>query len=184
MKSFVLFSLFACALTSMGNGVDSSKRSGFRHGPGHRPLFFDKVALAAREQYVDNMFDVEKPRYQIIEDELEWGKTNGIEEDVRDFQKARADFYNDHGDKVTKAIKKLPETYVKMRSYFKDLSLSHTERERAIHRLFKSMTPELRALMQATRAFNIDKLANGDLFPSHKRRQAMRETLLKDDQSL
>ncbi|GMR45546.1 hypothetical protein PMAYCL1PPCAC_15741, partial [Pristionchus mayeri] len=180
MRGFILFSILACSAAHQ----DSSNQSGFRSGPGHRPDFFDLISQGAREEFVDIMFDQEKSRAQILEDELDWGRANGIEKEVREHQTARTSFWTEHHNKVDEAVKMLPEALVKMRSYFRDHSLSHDERSKALHRLFKAMTPELRALVQSTRSHNMEKLAKSETFPAHKRRKAIRENLLKDNNAL
>ncbi|GMR50384.1 hypothetical protein PMAYCL1PPCAC_20579, partial [Pristionchus mayeri] len=133
-----------------------------------RPSFFDKVSRQAREEYVDNMFDVVKSRQQILDDELEWGRENGIEAEVRDHQKARLAYYDGHTERITEAFKELPEAFMKMYSYHRDFSL-HTERAKALHRLLNASTPELRSLLQASCPWNIYKFANTDMFPEYKR---------------
>ncbi|KAF8371385.1 hypothetical protein PRIPAC_77814 [Pristionchus pacificus] len=174
---FLITLLIATALATSG---DDLSKSPFRNGPAQRPPFFDKVSASAKEEYLENMYDLDKARSEIYEDEIGWGREQGIEDEVRTFQEQRAAFYAEHTERVIQAIEDLPNAYVKMRSYFNDLSLTHNERERAIHRQFKASSFELRALLQATRAANMDKLNNGELFPSYKRRAQEKEVLRRD----
>ncbi|GMT22900.1 hypothetical protein PFISCL1PPCAC_14197, partial [Pristionchus fissidentatus] len=174
------FVTIAVALSTVDDG--HQKTTGFQHGPAHRPDFLDKVSKRAREAFTEIEFDEEMSRTEILEAELEWAREHGIEDEVREYQLARQSFFRNHHNKVDEAVKALPETLVKMRSYFRDHSLSHAERAKALHRLFKSLSPELRALVQSTRPSMVDKLATSEYFPAHKLRKARKEAMLKENE--
>lgn len=100
-------------------------------GPAQRPPFFDKVSASAKEEYLENMYDLDKARSEIYEDEIGWGREQGIEvsltsictkseriyqDEVRTFQEQRAAFYAEHTERVIQAIEDLPNAYVKVHS--------------------------------------------------------------------